>query len=153
AFIKQNKDKWTKFENVMSNNVEISPDELSALYVDVTDDLSYAQTFFPNSHSQRYLNKLSTQAHQKIYKTKRESRNRLVTFFTKEFPLFFYHYQKQLLLAFLIFAVFILIGGYSASHDSSFTRAFMGDAYVDQTLQNMQKGDPMAVYKQQAEMN
>lgn len=153
AFVKQNKDKWAKFENVISNNIKISPDELSALYIELTDNLSYAQTFYPDSNTLRYLNDLSTKAHQKIYKTKKESRNRLVTFFTKEFPLFFYQYQKQLLISFLTFTIFVLVGVYSAGHDKTFVRAFMGDAYIDQTLENMQNNDPMAVYKKQAEMN
>lgn len=153
AFVKQNKDKWAKFENVISNNVKIPPDELSALYIEVTDNLSYAQTFYPNSNTLRYLNMLATRAHQKIYKTKKESRNRIVTFFTKEFPLFFYGYQKQLLISFVTFLLFVLVGAYSAGTDKTFVRAFMGDAYVDQTIENMQNDDPMAVYKKQAEMD
>ncbi len=153
AFVRQNKDKWTRFENIVSNNVQISPDELSALYIEVTDDLSYAQTFYANSNTATYLNMLATRAHRKIYKTQKESSYRFITFFTKEFPQFFYAYQKQLLISFLIFAIFTLVGAFSAAHDQTFARAFMGDAYIDMTLHNIQKGDPMAVYKQQNEMD
>ncbi len=153
AFIKQNKDKWEKFEKVVFNKIEISPDELSALYMEVTENLSYAQTFYPNSKTAQYLNMLSTKAHQKIYKTQKESRNRLITFFTHEFPLFFYPYQKQLLISFLTFALFVAVGCFSTSTDISFARMIMGDGYIDMTLQNMQNNDPMAVYKQQSEMN
>lgn len=153
AFIKQNKDKWAKFENVIFNNVDISPDQLSALYVEVSDNLSYAQTFYPESKTAKYLNMLSTQAHQKIYKTKKESRSRIITYFTKEFPLFFYQYQKQLLISFLTFLLFVGVGAFSASTDKTFSRMIMGDAYIDMTLENMQNGDPMAVYKKGAEMD
>lgn len=153
AFIKQNKDKWTKFENVISNNIQIAPDELSELYLEITDDLSYAQTFYPKSNTSSYLNMLAYKAHQKIYKTKRESSYRLINFFTKEFPLFFYKYQKQLLLAFLVFFVFAILGVISATQDETFARIILGDAYIDMTLSNIEKGDPMAVYKQQTEMD
>ena len=51
AFAKQNKDKWLRFENVLRNNIHIHPDELSALYLEVTDHLSYAQTFYPESNT------------------------------------------------------------------------------------------------------
>jgi len=153
AFVKQNKDKWNKFERVIQNNMNIPPEELSALYLEVTDHLSYAQTFYPNSNTLQYLNSLSSRAHQKIYKSKRESRNRFITFFTKEFPLEFYHYQKQLLIAFLCFMLFAVVGWYSAGSDQSFVRAIMGDAYVNMTLENIENNDPMAVYKEMSEMN
>ena len=65
AFAKQNKDKWLKFENVLRNNIQMNPDELSALYIEITDHLSYAQTFYPNSNTLKYLNGLSVLAHQK----------------------------------------------------------------------------------------
>lgn len=153
AFVKQNKDKWLRFENLMSPNAKISPDELSALYLEVTDHLSYAQTFYPNSNTLRYLNEISSKAHQKIYKTKKESRGRILGFFTKEFPLFFYQYQKQLLLSFFVFALFSVVGAFSAASDGAFVRAIMGDAYVNMTLENIAHQDPMAVYKKMSEMN
>ncbi len=153
AFAKQNKDKWLRFENVLRNNVQTDPDELSALYIEITDHLSYAQTFYPNSNTLRYLNGLSALAHQKIYKTKRENRRRFITFYTQEFPLFFSQYHKQLLIAFLTFALFSIIGAYSSATDGGFVRLILGDAYVNMTLENIDKGDPMAVYKEMGQMN
>lgn len=152
AFAKQNKDKWLKFESVLRNNVQIHPDELSALYLEITDHLSYAQTFYPKSNTLNYLNSLSVLAHQKIYKTKRESRNRFITFYTQEFPLFFANYHKQLLLAFITFVLFSIVGAYSSATDGDFVRLIMGDGYVNMTLENIEKGDPMAVYKDMNEI-
>lgn len=153
AFAKQNKDKWLKFERILRNNVPLDPDELSALYVEITDHLSYAQTFYPNSNTLKYLNGLSALAHHKIYRTKSESRKRFITFFTAEFPLFFSQYHKQLLFSFLAFLLFSIIGAYSAATDGSFVRLIMGDGYVNMTLANIENGDPMAVYKQMGEMD
>ena len=153
AFVKQNKAKWSRFESALSNNALISPDELSALYLELTDHLSYAQTFYPNSNTLKYLNNLASRAHQKIYKTKRESSNRLVRFFTSDFPREFYKHQRQLLLAFLVFALFSAVGSFSAATDGSFVRSIMGDAYVNMTLENISENDPMAVYKKAKEMD
>ena len=152
AFVKQNKDKWLRFENALQNNTTISPDELSALYLEVTDHLSYAQTFYPRSNTSQYLNTLASRAHQKIYKTKRESRGRFISFFTEEFPREFYHYQKQLLLAFVIFSIFAAVGAFSAASDGAFVRSILGDAYVNMTLENIANDDPMAVYKKMQEV-
>lgn len=152
SFVKQNKDKWLRFESVLNNKIQISPDELSALYIEVTDHLSYAQTFYPKSTTLSYLNSLAVNAHQKIYKTKRESRNRIIYFYTREFPLFFKAYQKELLISFLIFTLFVVIGAFSAATDGDFVRLILGDSYVNMTLDNIKKGDPMAVYKQMEEM-
>ena len=152
AFIKNNKARWQLFEAVLDKKEEINPDKLADLYIEITDDLSYAKTFYPQSNTEIYLNAVASKAHQKIYKTKKESKNRLFTFFKKEFPLEFYQYQKQLLIAFGVFAFFAIVGIYSAATDGDFVRLILGDGYVNMTLENIEKGDPMAVYKEHGEM-
>lgn len=153
AFVKQNKDKWLTFENVLSNKTRINPDELSSLYIEITDHLSYAKTFYPNSNTETYLNSLASQAHQRIYKTKKEPKNRIISFFKTEFPSMFYQHQRELLIAFLVFALFVIVGAFSAASEGDFVRSFLGDGYVNMTLENIEKGDPMAVYKEQGEFN
>ncbi len=153
AFVKQNKDKWVAFENVLNNKGKFQPDELSDLYIEITDHLSYAKTFYPKSNTEFYLNTLASQAHQKIYKTKRESRNRIVEFWKTEFPSMFHMHHKELLISFLVFAFFSFVGAFSASNEGDFVRSILGDGYVNMTLENIEKGDPMAVYKQQGELN
>jgi len=151
AFVKQNKDKWLKFESLLQNKNILRPEQLSNIYIEISDHLSYSRTFYPQSNTTTYLNQLAASAHQKIYKNKKESQNRFITFFTKEFPLFFYKFQKQLLLSFLIFAFFSAAGAFSAASDHTFVRSILGDAYVNMTLQNIAEGDPMAVYKKMSE--
>ncbi|MBP2833429.1 stage II sporulation protein M [Aquimarina sp. U1-2] len=151
AFVKQNKAKWLKFESVLVNNAMMEPDDLADLYIEITDHLSYAQTFYPNSQTLFYLNGLASSAHQKIYKTKKEKKNRLYSFWVKEFPLEFYQHQKLLLITFLVAILFTAIGSYSSATDGAFVRSILGDRYVNMTLDNIEKGDPMAVYKQMGE--
>ena len=151
SFVKRNKNKWLLFENVLEKKEQVSPDKLSDLYIEITDDLSYAKTFYPQSNTVLYLNSIASKAHQKIYKTKKENKNRLVNFFKYEFPIQFYVYHKQLYIAFVTFLFFAIIGAYSAANDGDFVRLILGDNYVNMTLENIDSGDPMAVYKKMDE--
>ena len=147
SFVKQNKEKWIGFETALHNNVKINPDDLASYYIQLTNDLSYAQTYYPESKTLLYLNSLASQAHQKIYITKKESKNKVVSFWKYEFPLFFKQYHKTLLYAFLFFISAVLIGIVSTLNDDSFVRLILGDAYVNMTIENIENGEPMAVYK------
>ncbi|AIY13733.1 stage II sporulation protein M [Cellulophaga baltica] len=153
AFVKQNKDKWTTFENVLAKKTEINPDELSDLYIEITDHLSYAKTFYPQSNTEFFLNALAGQAHRQIYKTKRESKNRIVRFWKTEFPTMFYHHHRELLIAFLVFGFFVAVGVFSSASQGDFVRSILGDGYVNMTLDNIENNDPMKVYKEQGEFN
>ncbi len=147
SFVKQNKEKWLVFEKALHNNVKINPDDLASYYIQLTNDLSFAQTYYPESKTLLYLNSLASQAHQKIYITKKESKNKIISFWKYEFPLFFQQYHKTLLNTFLIFMAAVLIGVISTLNDDSFVRLILGDAYVNLTIQNIEKGEPMAIYK------
>lgn len=153
AFVKQNKDKWSTFESALANKTNLDPNVLSDLYIEVTDHLSYAKTFYPQSNTEYYLNSLASLAHQKIYKTKKEPKNRIFTFWKTEFPQMFKYHHRELLIAFLVFLFFSIVGAYSAANEGDFVRSILGDAYVNMTLDNIEKGDPMAVYKQMGEFN
>ncbi|HLV93307.1 MAG TPA: stage II sporulation protein M [Aequorivita sp.] len=147
AFVKQNKAKWIAFEKALTLNSEINPDQLADYYIQLTNDLAYAQTYYPESKTLQYLNSLASQAHQKIYKNKTETKNRLISFWKYEFPLFFIGHQRMLLYTFIIFAVATSIGVISTIHDDSFVRLILGDNYVNETLNNIEEGDPTAIYK------
>ena len=147
SFVKQNKEKWIVFEKALDNNVKINPDDLASFYIQLTNDFSYAQTYYPESKTLLYLNSLASQAHQKIYITKKESKNKIVSFWRDEFPLFFRQYHKTLLHTFLIFMAAVIIGIVSTLNDDSFVRLILGDSYVNMTIENIENGEPMAVYK------
>lgn len=147
SFVKQNKEKWMGFESALHNNAKINPDDLASYYIHLTNDLAYAQTYYPESKTLLYLNSLALEAHQKIYITKRESKSKIVSFWKYEFPLFFRNYQKTLLYTFLFFISAVSIGAISTLNDDSFVRLILGDGYVNMTIENIEKGEPMAVYK------
>lgn len=146
-FIRQNKEKWLGIEEVLSGKIKKNPDELSSLYINLVNDLSFSQTYYPQSKTTVYLNHLSAQIYQKIYKTKRMEGNRLVSFFKTEVPLLMYEYRRFLLMSFVLFVVFTLIGLVSAMYDPDFVRIILGNGYVDKTLENIKDGNPIAVYE------
>ena len=147
AFIKQNKEKWLNFEKAIFGKTLKNPDELASLYIHLVNDLSYAQTYYPKSKTILYLNNLAAKAFQKIYKTKREDTNRFVQFWKIEVPIIVYEYRRYVLYAFVMFLTFVGIGVLSAAYDDSFVRLILGNQYVNSTLENIEKGDPVAVYK------
>ncbi|TDP01612.1 stage II sporulation protein M [Flavobacterium sp. 245] len=146
AFIKQNKEKWLEFELAIFGKAKKNPDELANLYIQMMNDLSYAQTYYPKSKTVIYLNHLASQIYQKIYKTKRTEKNRIAEFFVTEVPLLVYEYRRYLVYAFVLFFATVAIGVISAKYDPNFVRLILGDNYVNETLENIKKGNPMAVY-------
>jgi uncharacterized membrane protein SpoIIM required for sporulation len=147
AFIKQNKEKWLDFEAAIFGKAKKNPDEIAGLYIHLINDLSYAQTYYPKSKTVVYLNYLASQIYQRIYKTKRHEKNRLVYFFSEEVPLLVYQYRRYVLYAFLLFFMCVSIGVLSAAYDDDLCRLILGDAYVNNTLENIKAGNPVAIYK------
>jgi len=147
AFIKQNKEKWLSFEQAIFNNDFKDSNELTSQYIQIINDLAYAQTYYPKSKVVEYLNYVAAQAFQNIYKTKREGTNRFISFWKIEVPLLLHAHRKYVYIAFIVFSLFTAIGVLSAANDGEFVRSILGDAYVNMTLENIEAGDPVAVYK------
>ncbi|MBG9377973.1 stage II sporulation protein M [Panacibacter sp. DH6] len=145
-FLKQNAEKWKQYEQEL--NIVIPTDTLAGRFVELTDDLAYARTFYPKSNTEKYLNGLAALFHQKIYRNKKEKKNRIFWFWQYELPFLFKRYQKQFLYAAALFVLFALMGALSAKYDDNFVRLILGDDYVNMTAENIDKGDPFGVYKQ-----
>ena len=150
-FIRQNIDKWKATEQFVDHSDEVSPDELATAYEMLGADLSFAQTHYPESRITQYLNTLASALHNEIYRNKREKRSRLLTFWTREVPIVMWESRRLLLASFIVFALSALIGVVSTLGDADFPRIIMGDSYVDMTLENIRKGEPMGVYGNEEE--
>ncbi|MES2651569.1 MAG: stage II sporulation protein M [Bacteroidota bacterium] len=146
-FVKQNSEKWKHYEQLQHTH----PDELAQQFIDITNDLAYAKTFYPKSQTTAYLNGIAATLHQTIYKNKKEKTGRFVKYWKYELPLLFYKYQKQLLYSFIFFTLAASIGALSAKYDDRFVRLILGDGYVNMTNENIAKGDPFGVYKDSGE--
>lgn len=153
TFLKQNADKWQKFEELLSTKGGSNPDLMADLFIQLTDDLSFSKTHYPKAKTTQYLNGIAARVHQEIYKNKKEKSSRILNFWKYELPFIFKNSHKQLLYAFIIFGVAFLVGVVSVLVDDSFLRVIAGDEYVNRTLENIGKGDPMAIYKSDTQMN
>jgi len=148
TFLKKKAEKWKQIESFLSTKKSTDPDQLADLFIQLTDDLSYSRTFYPQSKTTQYLNSLTARVHQAIYKSKKEKKERFIQFWKTEAPLLFYKHRRKIYTSFLIFFTAMLIGVVSSAGDTGFVRLILGDSYVNMTLENIDKGDPMAVYKQ-----
>lgn len=145
-FIHHNKDKWAAFEAEIKKS-KSDPRVTTRSYIEMMDDLSYSRTHYPNRMVRSYLNGVAQLLSVIIYRSQNNTVKNLKTFWLRDLPLVMYHSQRHLLIAFLIFASSMGIGIYSCIEDPDFANYILGDGYVNMTIENIEKGDPMAVYK------
>lgn len=146
SFIQQNKEKWQDLETLLKEKRK-DPDQLSELFIQVSEDLSYARTFYPNRSIRVYLNNITQAIFFNVYKNKRTKWKDIVFFWKEELPYVVYHSRKELSIAFAIFAIAMLFGVISSFKDPAFAERILGNSYVEMTKENIAGGDPMAVYK------
>jgi uncharacterized membrane protein SpoIIM required for sporulation len=148
-FLRQNKDKWREYEDTVfdENNQHTNPDRLADLYVQVTDDLGYARTFYPHSKIVRYLNGLAARTHLLIYQNKKTKGNRFLQFWAEELPLINRSAHKYMFYSLLVFLLAVGGGWLSTIKDTTIAETFLGTDYVEMTIKNIERGDPMGVYK------
>ena len=142
-FLKKNIEKWKQYQYDTAQD----PDEMAQQFTELVNDLGYAKTFYPQSKVTTYLNGLASRIYLGIYKNKREESSRLIRFWRTELPLVAYKYRRELICSFVIFTMFAIMAAFSASHDETFIRGVLGDGYVEMTEDNIAKGDPFGVYK------
>lgn len=152
TFIRQNIEKWREMEHLVETASSQSSDRLCDIYIELTSDLAFSQTHFPRSRITIYLNNLASALHRELYRTRKEKWSRIITFWGREVPQAVYDSRRALLWSFLLFMTFAVIGCISQIGDPEFARLILGDDYVDMTLDNIAKGDPMGVYKEGGEM-
>ena len=152
AFVKHNKLRWEEFEKILQRQQPADPDRIAELFIQVTDDLSYARTHYPASRTAKYLNALAGKVHTEIYRNKREDKNRFFAFWKQEVPEVMGQIHKSLLYAFIIFLMAGMIGAVSAYYDDTFVRLILGDGYVNMTLENIKNGNPTSVYAGESEL-
>lgn len=145
-FIRNNIDKWERAEAMAEDLSAHTPDEIADTYIDVTADLAFAYTHYPSSRITQYLNNLAATLHGSIYRRKRERWSRVVTFWTHEVPLVMHDARRLLLASLLVFLCGVGVGVLSQSMDPHFCEGILGSDYVDMTVRNIERGQPMAVY-------
>lgn len=145
SFIQQNKKKWARFEK-LSGNKNNDPDEVSELFTEITEDLSYARTFYPRRSVRVYLNQLAQGVFTSLYKQRKQPIGSFAKFWTETVPLEMYRARYLLLTSFLFFLLAAGIGILSQENDDGFVRVILGDDYVESTEDRIAAGNPMGIY-------
>jgi uncharacterized membrane protein SpoIIM required for sporulation len=145
-FIAQNKEKWQESENLLNDPVK-DPEKLSSLFTQVIDDLSYSRTYYPNRSVRVYLNKIAREYFSIIYSHHKSRKNAFREFWVEELPQIVYFSRKPMIISLIVFLLAVSIGVFSSIKDPQFTSTILSEGYVEMTKENIEKGDPMAVYK------
>ena len=145
-FIAQNKEKWLESETLLKSPVK-DPEKLSNLFTQVVDDLSYSRTYYQNRSVRVYLNKIAREYFSIIYSNRKDKKNQFRLFWMDELPQIILFSKKQMLISLIVFLMAACIGVFSSLKDPQFASTILGESYVSMTKENIEKGDPMAVYK------
>jgi len=151
-FIAQNKEKWEESQKLLEAPAK-DPEKLTSLFTQVVDDLSYSRTYYPNRSVRVYLNKIAREYFSIIYGQQKEKKNRFKQFWLEELPQIVIFSRKPLIVSLLIFLFSASVGIFSSIKDPQFTSSILGEQYVAMTKANIEKGDPMAVYKEAHEVD
>ena len=146
VFIKQNIARWRDYQRRLENPSGEAPDTLAQMYTELTSDLAFSRTHFPDATITSMLNALTLKLHNEIYSSHHGKSSRLLTFWTREVPLAVYDNRKAMLAALAVFVFFLCVGIASLFNDADFARLILGDSYVDMTIENIQNGVPTDVY-------
>jgi len=148
-FIEQNQEKWAEFEEMLQQNEHRDPTKLNDLFIQITDDLSYARTFYPKRSVRMYLNGLAQTVFHNVYRGKQLPVARLRRFWTDELPQIMWESRRALLVSFSLFMLAFVIGVLSSMINPDFANVILGADYVAKTEENIRNGDPMAIYKRE----
>ncbi|WP_346237655.1 stage II sporulation protein M [Niabella insulamsoli] len=142
-FIRKNKDRWLALEE----QPPTSPDEMASAFTQTVDDLAYAKTFYKDSKTAQYLNTQAARMYLSIYRNRKEETSRLKTFWRYELPLTIRKHHKTVLFSLGLFTLFFLLGFLVSAQDAEVARSFFGSGYVDQTIENIERGNPFGIYE------
>jgi len=144
-FVRQNEEKWSRFEYLYARN-RSHPKELSDLYVDLTNDLSYAQTYYRRRTVRVYLNQLAQVVFTSVHNIQKPSTGGMFIFWFKNLPNEIYQSRKNIQLALVSFLLYAFVGIMASIFIPDFLKLILGEEYVAVTLQNIKNGNPLGIY-------
>jgi uncharacterized membrane protein SpoIIM required for sporulation len=147
TFIDKNKSRWIDIETYQKDD----PDEIASDFIDLTSDLSYAQTHYPHSKITSYLNFLAARVYKSIYQ--KPNNTPILDFWKKDFPMILGHNQKILWLAVSFFFTFCILGVICSYAEPTFIESVLGQDYVEMTIKNIKSGKPFGVYANETPIN
>lgn len=111
-FVKSHRDDWNQLEDLVSivhkrksNLTGASIDQFYQSYQKTSQNLSYAQTYFPNDEVTLYLNELVSKSHNLLYKDQISSVKQIGHFLSTTFIRLFLEQWKFIIVAMLLFTL------------------------------------------------
>lgn len=147
-FIEKHSNGWEDAQKAL--NVE-SEGYIEDVYQEVQDDLGYAQSHYSKRMVTNFLEGLAGSLH--IFLIKQAKIRGVKEFYTQVVPKHLFFLRKYLLYSLVIVLLGLGTGYLGYLIDNDFARAVLSDDYVDMTLNNIQKGDPLGVYKSENSWN
>ncbi|HEX3006375.1 MAG TPA: stage II sporulation protein M [Bacteroidales bacterium] len=144
-FVEQNKKNWLEYETGLRSGINKS--QHSRLFIQVTDDLSYARTFYKSRSVKVYLNGIAQLLFNNLYQNQSTNFKNFTKFWKYDLPTQIFQSRREFTISFLVFLLSFGIGILSSIYDTEFARLILGDDYVQMTIQNIKNHDPLAVYK------
>lgn len=150
TFISRNEDDWKSLEKLL-NSQDRDADKLLSLFEKVSGDLAFARTYYPNRSIRVYLNNLTQKVLNSMIKKKKKFKiTDIVLFYKHTLPYVIYRNRKAFYASLMTFVIAMAIGVVSSANSEDFCSIILGDAYMAETDANINKGDPMAIYKDKA---
>ena len=146
-FVRLNTKKWERYEALGQSIASFNPDHIAEIYLDVSTDLAFAQTHFAESPVTDYLERITRSFHQHVYSQRPNRWGEVVRTLRYDIPMAFYYSRRELLISLVVFLIATLVGVLTQQMEPDFARQILGNNYVEMTLENIARGDPMAVYK------
>jgi len=74
-----------------------------------------------------------------------------VRFWKTDLPLIMYLSRRAMLVSFVVFTVCFMLGVVTSIYNPEFAKTILSSGYIEMTNENIEAGDPMAVYKSDSE--
>ncbi len=143
-FLEQHKDNWQRLEDLLSMHhgtglrglTRMEVREFGELYRRAASDLAIARAETRDPKLINYLNSLVIRAHGRIYRAESQGANLIWKFFAEDFPRTFRNNWRYMMLAFGVFAGFVLFGFIATWIDTDFTHFVMLSGITEQINAN-----------------
>ncbi len=143
-FLDQHKNNWQRLEDLLSmqqgtglrglSRMEVR--EFGELYRRAASDLAIARAETRDPKLISYLNSLVIRAHGRIYRAESQGANLIWKFFAEDFPQTFRQNWRYMMLAFGVFASFVIFGFIATWIDTDFTHFVMLSGVTEQVNSN-----------------
>lgn len=154
AFVKGKRDAWNRLEWLVRAHPDLrqAPEEdvadMIRLYRAVCADYAYARAHYPYDRVVVELTGLVGRAHKRIYGSKPFRWSVAWSFFARDFPELVRQNRRPIAMAATAFALSAVFAFVGSLENPDLSRHVLGEAYVDATLDHINRNDPFAVYKQ-----